>query len=375
MEVEPKEVTVAELCQGYRDNGDQGVVAYGGELDVRPAYQREFIYDDQQQKAVIRSVLSGFPLNVMYWAVAGDGRHEVLDGQQRTLSLCRYINDDFAYDTGAGARYYGNLPDDVQAKIANYRLTIYVCDGTDSERLDWFKIINIAGERLTDQELRNAVYSGPWLADAKRHFSSQGCAAQKLSDGYVKRNVMRQELLEQALQWAAGSKSKIELYMAGHQHAENAKNLWAHFQAVVEWAQKTFPMRRKELAAVDWDALHRAHGDERLSAASLEEDVKRLMSDDEVRNKKGIYAYVLDGDQKHLKLRNFEAGWLRGAYERQGGKCAGCDEGFDFEDMHGDHIEPWIKGGKTEPDNLQMLCAGCNLSKGSSSMAEWKAKL
>ena len=167
MEIELKEITVRELADGYEDNAENGVKGFGGKLDIRPPYQREFIYKDKQRDAVIDTLTRDFPLNVMYWAVRDDGDFEVIDGQQRTISVCQYVEGDFAFNN----KYFHNLQDDEKKQILDYKLMVYLCSGTDSEKLEWFKIINIAGEKLTDQELRNAVYSGSWVSDAKRYFS------------------------------------------------------------------------------------------------------------------------------------------------------------------------------------------------------------
>src|SRR5690348_9783624 len=173
MKIELKEITVRELTADYEDNEEGGVVGYGGELDIRPAYQREFIYKDKQRDAVIDTITRDFPLNVMYWAVREQGGYEIIDGQQRTISVCQYIEGDFSFH----GRYFHNLQSDEQEAILNYPLMVYTCSGTDSEKLEWFKTINIAGEELTDQELRNAVYSGSWASDAKRYFSKTACPA------------------------------------------------------------------------------------------------------------------------------------------------------------------------------------------------------
>jgi len=192
MKIELKEITVKELTIGYQDNDEAGVVGYGGKLDIRPPYQREFIYKDKQRDAVIDTVTKNFPLNVMYWAVRDDGNYEVIDGQQRTISLCQYIQGDFAFKN----RYFHNLQKDEQEQILNYKLMIYFCSGTDSEKLEWFKTINIAGEKLTDQELRNAVYAGSWVSDAKRYFSKRGCPAYNIAGDYLDGTAIRQDYLE-----------------------------------------------------------------------------------------------------------------------------------------------------------------------------------
>ena len=182
MNIAERKVTVGEVCEGYFNDAEEGVVGYDERLDIRPKYQREFVYKDAQRDEVIRTVLKGLPLNVIYWCKTGEDTYEVLDGQQRTISLCEYVDGSFSVDD----KYFYNLPADVKKKILDYPLFVYVCDGTDSEKLDWFRIINIAGEQLTDQELRNAVYAGSWTSDAKRYFSKTGCAADALAGDYLK---------------------------------------------------------------------------------------------------------------------------------------------------------------------------------------------
>ena len=240
MKIELKKITVRELAEGYRDNNEEGVIGYGGRLNIRPKYQREFVYKEKQRDAVITTIKRGFPLNVMYWAVCEDGTFEVIDGQQRTISVCQYVAGDFAYDF----LYFHNLPTDKQDEILDYELMIYLCSGTDSERLDWFRTINIAGEKLTEQELRNAVYSGSWVSDAKRYFSKTGCAAYRLASDYMKGAAIRQEYLETAIEWI--SEGNIEVYMAKHQNDANAAELWLYFQSVIAWVQLVFPKYRKE---------------------------------------------------------------------------------------------------------------------------------
>src|SRR5688572_21971440 len=216
-------ITVRELADGYEDNAEGGVVGYGGKLDIRPPYQREFIYKDKQRNAVIESVRRDFPLNVMYWAVRDDGTYEVIDGQQRTLSICQYVNGDYSID----GMYFHSLQDDQRDQILNYECMVYFCTGTPSEKLDWFSTINIAGEEHSDQELRNAVYAGPWTADAKRYFSKTGCPAYGLAGEYLKGAPIRQEFLETAIEWR--SEGRIEEYMSKHQHDKNATPLWQYF--------------------------------------------------------------------------------------------------------------------------------------------------
>ena len=232
MNIKERKVTVREVTEGYFNDAEEGVVGYDGQLDIRPKYQREFVYKDKQRDEVIRTVMNGWPLNVMYWVDRGEQyeddpdepRYEVLDGQQRTISLCEYVDGSFSVDD----KYFYNLPGNQQKQILDYKLFVYVCEGTDSEKLEWFRIINIAGEQLTDQELRNAVYAGSWVSDAKRYFSKTGCAASTLADDYLKGSSIRQEFLETAIEWAAAAESKsIEGYMAEHQNDPTAQGCGA----------------------------------------------------------------------------------------------------------------------------------------------------
>jgi hypothetical protein len=357
MKIELKEITVGELAKGYQDNEEKGVVGYGGRLDIRPPYQREFIYKDKQREAVIDTITKNFPLNVMYWAVREDGNYEVIDGQQRTISICQYINGDFAYFF----KYFHNLKKDEQEQILNYKLMIYLCSGTDSEKLKWFQTINIAGEKLTEQELRNAVYSGSWVSDAKRYFSKNGCAAYNIGKDYLNGAAIRQDYLETAIDWI--SKGNIEVYMSNHQHDPNANEIWLYFQSVINWVKVTFPKYRKEMKGVPWGFLYNEFKDAKLDHKQLETEIANLMQDEDVTNKKGIYEYVLTRKEKHLNIRAFSDNQKREAYERQKGICVVCKKHFEMNEMEADHITPWHLGGKTIAENCQMLCKEDNRRK------------
>lgn len=357
MEIKLHKITVRDLTNGYADNAEQGVKAYGGKLDVRPPYQREFVYGDKQRAAVIDTLTQGFPLNVMYWATRDDGTFEIIDGQQRTISICQYVNGDFAYLF----KYFHNLQEDEKEKILNYELQVYICSGTDSEKLKWFETINIAGEKLTEQELRNAVYAGSWVSDAKRYFSKSNCAAYGLASKYVNGSPIRQDYLETAIRWI--SKGNIEVYMGNHQHDPNAVALWNHFSSVINWVKALFPKYRKEMKGVDWGTLYEKFKEQSLDATALEEKVTKLMMDSDVQKKSGIYAYVLDGDEHHLGIRAFDDNTKREVYERQQGICKICGKHFDIEQMEADHITPWKEGGRTIAENCQMLCRECNRRK------------
>lgn len=360
MKIELKKISVRDLTEGYVDDAEKGVKAYGGKLDVRPPYQREFVYNDKQKEAVIDTLTQGFPLNVMYWADRGDGTFEIIDGQQRTISICQFVNGDFSYLM----RYFHNMQDDERQQVLDYELNIYVCSGKDSEKLKWFETINIAGEKLTKQELRNAVYSGPWLSDAKKYFSRSACPAYKIGSSYVNGSPIRQEFLETAIDWV--SKHNIEVYMGNHQQDPDASAMWAYFQGVVSWVKAKFPKVRKEMKSVDWGELYaKYHEDTTLDAKTLEEQVAKLMMDSDVQKKSGIYAYVLDGDEHHLGIRAFDDNTKREVYEKQKGICKICDKEFKIEEMEADHITPWKEGGRTVADNCQMLCRECNRRKSS----------
>lgn len=354
MKIELHEIPVREICDGYKDSEEEGVFAYGGKLNVRPKYQREFIYDDKERKAVIETVNKGFPLNVMYWAENDDGSFEILDGQQRTLSLCQYVDNAFSLNNVS----FHSLTETEKNRILDYKLMIYVCEGNDREKLDWFRTINIAGEKLTDQELRNATYTGVWLTDAKRYFSKTNCAAYGLASKYMNGSPIRQDYLETALKWI--NDDKIEEYMDAHKAAPNAIELWLYFQSVIAWVRAVFPVYRKEMKGVEWGILFNRYGKADYDSKALESRIKELMEDEDVTVKKGIYEYLLSGDERKLSLRAFSDKMKREAYERQNGVCVTCGQHFEFEQMEGDHIVPWVKGGKTTAENCQMLCRKCN---------------
>lgn len=356
MKIEMHEITVGEIAEGYADNAEEGVVGFGGKLDIRPKYQREFVYDEKKRNAVIDTINKGFPLNVMYWVKNDGGNFEVLDGQQRTISFCRYVHGDFSLDD----RFFHNLTETEKRKILDYKLLIYFCEGNDREKLDWFRVINIAGEKLTDQELRNAAYTGPWLSDAKRIFSKTNCAAYNLAKDYVAGSPIRQDFLEAALKWKSG---KPEDYMSAHQHDSDAHELWLYFQNVINWVKVIFPKYRREMKGLDWGVYYNEFHAVSYDTAKLEEQIATLMMDDDVTNKKGIYRYVLGGDEKYLSIRAFTESMKRAAYERQRGVCPRCGKSFEFGEMQGDHITPWSRGGKTTAENCQMLCARCNREK------------
>ena len=370
MTIQPRMVKISEIFDGYTDNGDDGVFAYGGKLAVRPAYQREFVYDTEQAEAVIHTVLRGFPLNVMYWVKVGEDSYEVLDGQQRTLSVMQYLSHKFPVTLDGRSYYWDSLPDDKYQALMDYQFMVYICEGEESEKLEWFRVVNIAGEKLTEQELRNSVYTGTWLSDAKRYFSKRTCAAKKLSDRYITGDPNRQELLEKALTGICEFQriKNITEYMSAHQSDEDADELWQYFQDVFNWVEKIFPKYYPDMKGLDWCHHYNLYHGKAYNSSVMDREVKRLHEDEEVQKPKGIYEFLLCRDTdpfagRFLNLRAFDKRDKLAAYSKQGGICPICHQHFEFEEMEGDHIRPWSKGGQTVPENCQMLCRDCNGKK------------
>jgi hypothetical protein len=355
-------LSVREVIKDFSDNAEEGVVAYGGKLDIRPKYQREFVYKDKQRNAVIETIKQSFPLNVMYWMKREDGGFEVLDGQQRTISIGQYVSGDYSINE----LFFHNLTKTQQEQILDYELMIYFCEGTDQERLDWFQIINIAGEKLTDQEIRNAVYTGPWLSDAKLKFSKRQCAAYLLANEngkLVSGDPNRQEYLETVLSWI--NNGNVREYMSIHQHDSDAEPLWEYFKSVITWVRATFPTYRSEMSSVDWGYLYNGYSKQKQDPSKLENEIKSLMQDEDVTRKSGIYSFVLTRQERHLSIRAFTPNMKRESYTRQDGICPKCSGVFPMEKMEGDHIKLWSEGGRTISENCQMLCIDCHREKSS----------
>ncbi|KRB05437.1 HNH endonuclease [Pseudomonas sp. Root68] len=366
MKIALHSIKVAELIAGFEDKAEEGVRGYGGRLNIRPPYQREFIYGEMQRNEVIHTVRKNFPLNTMYWVKLGDDSFELMDGQQRTISICQYVQNDFSIEIDGTPKNFGNLTENKRQEILNYELSVYMCEGTEDEKLDWFKIINIAGKPLTDQELRNAIFTGPWLADAKRWFSKTGApAVQEGRDKLVNGSPIRQEVLETALDWISGG--KIENYMSAHQHDKDAQELWQYWQSVFDWVKRVFPKqdsaRAKLMKGLPWGSFYNKHKDGKFNAADLEKRIIELIDDDEVDSKKGIYEYLLTGNTRTLSLRVFDEKMKQKVYAKQKGNCPICTKHYDLHEMEADHIVPWSAGGKTTEENCQLLCKLDNRTK------------
>ena len=395
MQITETKVKVSDLCKNYSDNGDGGVFGYDGKLTIRPAFQREFIYKDKQRDAVIYTILKGFPLNVMYWSKISDNEYEVLDGQQRTISICQYVNGatnasnendykgTFSVKINGNDRGFTNLFDNEKKQILDYELTVYICEGTEEEKLEWFKVINIAGEVLTNQELLNATYAGTWLSDAKNYFSKRNCVAGRMAEGFIKGNPIRQDYLEKALNWIVDRDGLdgISKYMAIHQHDADANDLWLYFQSVINWAKMLFPDVDKKLTeGQDWGLLYNKYKDKAYNTNTLKNDIQTLLDDEDVTKQTGIIPYILSDrtphDEKYLSIRTFSDQMKRRVYNRQTedakakniSNCPCCAKNgittiYTLDEMQGDHIIAWSKGGKTIESNLQMLCSRCNNDK------------
>jgi hypothetical protein len=378
MKISKEFITIRELSENYRDNNDGGVYGYDNGthiLCLRPEYQREYVFGDKQRNAVIDTVMKGFPLGLIYWSKVSDNQYECLDGQQRSISICQYVNSDFPIKVDGNDRFFHNLTLEEKQAILDYELEVRICEGTEEEKLAWFRTINIAGVTLTNQELLNATYAGTWLADAKNFFSKRNCVAGQFADGYIKGNPIRQDYLEKALAWIA-DRDGLESggkYMAIHQHDADANDLWVYFQEVIGWAKRMFPNMSKKLTECqDWGILYNQYRNKQYNTNEIRTLIDRLLQDEDVTKQTGIIPYVLSDrtkhDEKYLSIRAFSEQIKRRVYERQGHKCPFCvangvDTEYAFEEMQGDHIIPWSQGGRTVEDNCQMLCQRCNNDK------------
>jgi len=387
MKIKLKPITIREITENYKDNAEEGVVGYDGKLNIRPAYQREFVYKDEQRKEVIRTIMRGypnteFPLNVMYWAVTDDNHFELIDGQQRTISLCQYANGEFSIFIDGMPQNFGNLSKEKREYFLNYKLQVYVCSGTPDERLEWFSIINIAGEPLTPQELLNANYTGLWLSSAKRYFMKSNSAAYGLASKYIdiEANQSRGKGLETAIKWI--SNNNVKQYMADHQNDGNADVMWLHFRSVIEWVQKTFTDYHREMKGLNWGELYDKYHGQHYDPVTVSGQVKKLYDDPYINNSKGIFEYVLGGlsDTKLLNVRMFDeptkklvySSQTKTAKEKGKSNCPDCAIGHDankskiweLNEMEADHVTAWSKGGTTDIKNCQMLCKTHNRAKG-----------
>ena len=310
MKIDLQEIRVRELCANYNDLSiqEEGITGYGGRLNIRPKYQREFVYDVPKRNAVMDTVWQNFPLNVMCWVKVGDDQYELLDGQQRTISICSFIAGEYMMDFDGALLGFNNMTIEQQNRILDYKLHVYICEGTDEEKIKWFQRINIAGEKLTNQEILNAIYAGSWTTQTKRRFSKTGYVAYKIGSDFMSGSPIRQDYFETALRWIGDKQGKsIKQYMADHQHDTDADEIWQYFQDVIHWTEKLFGRKyKKEMKGVDWGLLYNQYRDTTLTATAIGEEVARLMRDSDVQKKSGIFAYIFDHDIRHLGIRTFD---------------------------------------------------------------------
>ncbi len=379
-----KQYTVKEVCEGFVYNEIEGKGLFGlsGRLTIQPEYQRNYIYaDGKRDVAVIQSLLKGYPLGLIYFNKLSGGKLEVLDGQQRITSFGRYVTNKFAVKDEHGMeQYFHSIAADKQARILEAPLLMYECEGTESEIKEWFRTINIAGVPLNNQELLNAVYSGPFVTLGKEEFSnSQNSNAQKWS-AYIKGSVNRQEFWERALEWV--SKGNAGEYMSKHRTAQTIAEVKTYFNSVLDWVSGVFPDVEKEMRGLDWGTLYETYHRQSYKPAAVKQEVRKLYADPFVKKRSGIFEYVLGGshDTKLLEVRLFDESTKRVVYEKQtaaaqaGGtsNCPLCAHGHDankgklwkLAEMDADHVAAWSRGGKTSPENCEMLCSSHNRAKG-----------
>jgi len=377
-------ITVKDLCEGfvYNELEGKGLFGMAGQLTIQPEYQRNYIYaDGKKDVAVIQSLLKGYPLGLLYFNKPASDKLEVLDGQQRITSIGRFMTNKFGIEDDNGMpQYFDGLSKDLQQKLENSELLAYECEGLESEIKEWFKTINIAGIPLNEQELFNAVYSGPFVTEAKREFSnSQNSNIQKWS-AFVKGSANRQDYLATALEWV--SKGEVEEYMAQHRTDTQITELKNYFNTVIAWASSLFPEPLKEMQGLQWGRLYEAYGKLAFDPKIVAAEVQRLYADPYVKNRRGIYEYILGGktDPKLLDVRIFDEATKQSTYRAQTSKaeeasisnCPDCALGHEasrskiwkLAEMDADHVTPWSKGGETSKENCQLLCKHHNRAKG-----------
>lgn len=378
------EWTVADICDGfvYNELEAKGLFGMGGRLTIQPEYQRNYIYaDGKRDVAVIDSVLKGYPLGVIYFVRTSDGRFEVLDGQQRITSLGRFYTGKLGIkDENGLPQSIGSIAKEVREKFLNAKLLIYECEGTESEIKEWFRTINIAGVPLNTQELLNAVYSGPFVTAAKAVYSNSQNSKMQMWQAYVSGAANRQDILATALEWV--SHGKTEEYMRDHRFSSDITELVNYFNSVIDWIRAVFPLVENEMRGLLWGELYDKYHTQPYNPAKMKQRVAELYADPYVKNKRGVFEYLLGGetDTKLLDIRIFDEATKRAVYARQTeqakeagqSNCPYCAIGHDanackiwkLNEMDADHVTAWSKGGATTTDNCQMLCKHHNRAKG-----------
>ena len=387
------ELTVKEICEGfvYNQLEGKGLFGWSGKLTIQPEYQRNYLYAENEGKkeaAVIDSILKGYPIGLIYFNrnenyKAPETEYEILDGQQRITSIGRFVTGKFAIKDKFGMeQYFKGLDQEEQEKILNYRLLIYVCNGSEKEIKEWFETINIAGVPLNKQELLNATYSGPFVTLAKATFSNSRNPQLQKWGCYVSGNANRQDILHAALAWVAKGEDNIGGYMSLHRQDDNIEELKTYFDTVIEWAKTLFGEPKSEMRGLEWGAFYEQYHANSYSPAKLQQRVNELYADEYVTNKRCIFEYLLGGEieQRLLNIRIFEDSVKKTVYARQTNEaqalgisnCPECAKGHDnvrtkiykFNEMDADHVSAWSKGGATDISNCQMLCKSHNRMKG-----------
>jgi len=378
------DITVKDICEGfvYNELEGKGLFGLSGKLTIQPEYQRNYIYaDGKKDVAVIDSLLKGYPLGLIYFVKVSGDEFEILDGQQRITSFGRYVTNKFAVkDENGMEQYFDGIAADKKAKILDAKLTIYECEGEESEIKNWFRTINIAGVPLNDQELNNSIFSGPFVTLAKTEFSnSQNANIQKWS-AYIKGSANRQSFLEKALYWV--SQGNIVDYMSSHRYDDNINELKTYFTSVIDWVSAVFIDVEKEMCGLEWGLLYETYHNKSYDPKKVSLEVQSLYGDPYIKNRRGIFEYILGGsiDAKLLDVRVFDEATKRSVYSKQTkeaetkgiSNCPLCSIGHDsnkskiwkLNEMDADHVTAWSKGGATDIKNCQMLCKTHNRAKG-----------
>ncbi|MFI3260831.1 MAG: DUF262 domain-containing protein [bacterium] len=378
--------TIEQICEGftYDRSQDKGVYGLNGQLTIQPEYQRNYIYDTgNRDVAVIESLLKGYPLGLIYFVRTGKDKYEVLDGQQRITSIGRFLKTSYPFsvpDKNGDPRYFDSLHEEEQEKIKNTKLTIYICEGTAQEIDEWFKIINIAGVELTEQERLNASFFGTFTSLARKEFSNTNNINMEKWRTYIKGDPKRQEILSKALEWV--SDNKISEYMSAHRHDTNINELKYHFESVIDWINSLFDYTDKEVKGLPWGDYYRKYHNNAYDRNLLNSRVIELMGDPYVQSKKNIFEYLLSNEEKKelLSIRLFDEKTRRTKYTQQTmqaektGKsncpiCAASENNnksriWKYEEMDADHVTAWSRGGATSLENCEILCSTHNKSKG-----------
>ena len=377
-------ITIKDLCDGfvYNELEGKGLFGLSGTLTIQPEYQRNYIYaDGKRDVAVIESILKGYPLGLIYFNKTDENKFEVLDGQQRITSFGRFVTNKFAIiDQNGMQQYFSGIAQDKQKKILETKMLIYICEGEESEIKEWFRTINIAGVPLNDQEINNAVYSGPFVTLAKEEFSnSQNANIQKWS-AYIRGSANRQDFMERALEWV--SKGNIVDYMSRHRYETNITELKNYFNSVIDWASSVFEDVESEMCGLEWGRLYQTYHKTPYSPKKVSEEVRTLYADPYLKNRRGVFEYILGGstDTKLLDIRIFDEATKKSTYSKQTkeatkketSNCPLCALGnntnknkiYTIKEMDADHVTAWSKGGSTDAKNCEMLCKTHNRAKG-----------